>query len=157
MGRVGWVDPVVQSREVLVGLRQTVRSVEYTRRVSPIFQRAAWSMILTWRGGWPGFQSTFPGVFAGTAQNWPSGSLTFAISNLTWPSVVCCGLQNLGLSHHATLPSLLPGLDKVGVLQHISLVLTFHKVSSCTAYLRHTSSVKRITPGLLRCRQALTR
>jgi hypothetical protein len=40
MCRVGEVDPVVQSREVIVGLRQTVRSAKYARRVSPSLQRA---------------------------------------------------------------------------------------------------------------------
>ncbi len=39
--QVGQVDPVVQSRKVIVELRQVVRSVKYARRISPIVQRAA--------------------------------------------------------------------------------------------------------------------
>jgi len=127
-------------REVFIRLRQTVRSVEYTRRVSPRCQRAGQSMILTDRDSGLGLQSTFPGAYAGAAQNWSLGSLALAISNLAWPSVVSCGLPNLGLSHYATLPSLLPGLDKVGALQHLSLVLTPFGASSRTAFLRRTSS-----------------
>ena len=61
-------------------------------------------------------------------------------SNLAWPSVACCRLQNLGLSHHATLPSLLPDLDKVRASQHLSLVLTLHRASSRVACLRRTAT-----------------
>ncbi len=130
---VGWVDPVVRSREVLVGLRQAVRSVEYARRVSPTARGSVRSTTVTYRGRWPGLQSTFPGAWEDAARNWPLGSLALAISNLARPSVVGCGLRNLGLFHHATLPILLPGLDKVGALYHISLVSTFFKVSSHAA------------------------
>jgi hypothetical protein len=35
---------------------------------------------------------------------------------------VPCGFSRVGLSRHATLPSLLPGLDEAGALQHSSLV-----------------------------------
>jgi len=48
--------------------------------------------------------------------------------------------QNLDLSYQATLPSLFPGLDKVGALQHISPVLTLSRVSSHAAYLRRTAT-----------------
>ena len=137
-GWAGEVDPVVRSPEVFVGLRPAVRSVEYTRRVSPTVRRAVRPATLTGRERWPGFQSTFPGVCAGTARNWPSGSLALALSNLTRPSVVGCGLPNLGLSHHAALPSLFPGLDEVGALQYVSPVLNLHRSYSHAAYLRRT-------------------
>jgi hypothetical protein len=136
----GWVDPVVRSREVLVGLRQAVRSVEYARRVSPTARGSVRSTMVTYRGRWPGLQSTFPGAWEGAARNWPLGSLALAISNIAWPSVVGCGLPNLGLFHHATLPSLLTGLDKVDALQHLSPVLTIIMVSSRTAQRRTSNS-----------------
>ena len=60
----------------------------------------------------------------GTAQNWSSGSLALALSNLARPSVVGGGLPNLSLSQHAPLPSLLPSLDKLDALQHLSQMLT---------------------------------
>src|SRR5713101_3733162 len=80
----------------------------------------------------------FPGVCAGTAQNWPLGNSALAISNLAWPSVVYCGVQNSGRSHHANVPSRLPGLSEVGALQHLSLMLTLFRVSSWAACLRRT-------------------
>jgi hypothetical protein len=101
-------------------------------------------MTLTDWDRWLGFQSTFPSAYARAAQNWSSGSLALAISNLAWPSVVGCGLPNLGLSHYATLPSLLPGLDKVGALHHFSLMLTLFRASSRTAFYgaRHQRTIQ---------------
>jgi len=136
--RVGKADPVVRSRQVIVGVRQAVHSVEYARRVSPAVQRAIGPTTLTQWEQRPGFQSTFPGVYARTARNWPSGNSALAIANLARPSVVCCGLQNLGLSHQAIVASLFPGLG--GALQHLPLVLTPYGVSCRAACLRRTSS-----------------
>src|SRR3972149_1873177 len=82
MYRVGEADPVVRSQQVIVGVRQAVRSVEYARRVSPAVQRAIGPTTLTRREQRPGFQSAFPGVYAGTARNWPSGNSALAIANL---------------------------------------------------------------------------
>ena len=44
---VGEVNPAVRSCEVIAGLRQAVRPVEYAHRISSIVQRAIGSMILT--------------------------------------------------------------------------------------------------------------
>jgi hypothetical protein len=86
----------------------------------------------------------------GTAQNWSSGSLALAISNIAWPSVVGRGLPNLGLFRHAIVPSLFPGLSKADALQHISPMFTSHEVSFRNAYLRRNS-------GRIETKNALSR
>ena len=66
----------------------------------------------------------FPQCFRRRRSELAFGQSSSCHIQLAWPSVVCCGLQNLGLSQHATLPILLPGLDKLGALPYFSPVLT---------------------------------
>lgn len=70
----------------------------------------------------------FPRCFRWRRSKLAFGQSSSNLIQLARPSVACCGLQDLGLFCHATLPSLFPGLDKADALQYLSPILNLLEV-----------------------------
>ena len=70
----------------------------------------------------------FPRCFRWRRSKLAFGQYSSNLIRLARPSVACCGLQDLGLFCHATLPSLLPSLDKADALQYLSPILNLLEV-----------------------------